>query len=78
VPAPFECGAVQPEGSPSIAEIFQAGIDEIAPDRSRRLTSEQRRARAEFVFANMLFVTAHELGHALVSELGLMVLAREC
>jgi hypothetical protein len=79
VPAPFECGTarLQPEGSPSIAEKFQAGIDEIAPDRSRRLTSEQRRARAEFVFANMLFVTAHELGHALVSELDLMVLARE-
>ena len=77
VPAPFECGAVQPEGSPSNAEMFQAGIDEIASERSRRLTSEQRRARAEFVFANMLFVTAHELGHALVSEMDLMVLARE-
>ncbi len=78
-PAPFECGAahLQPEGSSRIAEIFQAGIDEVATDRSRRLTSEQRRARAEFVFANMLFVTAHELGHALVSELDLMVLARE-
>jgi hypothetical protein len=67
----FECG------SPSNAEMFQAGIDEIASERSRRLTSEQRRARAEFVFANMLFVTAHELGHALVSEMDLMVLARE-
>jgi hypothetical protein len=78
-PAPFECGAarLQPEGSPSIAEIFQAGIDEVASDRSRRLTSEQRRAQAEFVFGNMLFVTAHELGHALVSEMDLMVLARE-
>jgi Putative metallopeptidase len=83
VTAPFECGAahLQPEGSSSPAEAFQAGIDEVArefgKDRSRRLTSEQRRARAEFVFGNMLFVTAHELGHALVSELDLMVLARE-
>jgi hypothetical protein len=82
VPAPFECGAAHlPEGSPSPAESFQAGIDEVArefgKDRSHRLTSEQRRARAEFVFGNMLFVTAHELGHALVSELDLMVLARE-
>jgi hypothetical protein len=82
VPAPFECGAAHlPEASASIAEVFHAGIDEASresgQDRSRRLTSEQRRARAEFVFGNMLFVTAHELGHALVSELDLMVLARE-
>jgi putative metallopeptidase DUF4344 len=77
----FECGAVQAEGALSIAETFQASIDEVArefgKDRSRRLTSEQRRAQAEFVFGNMLFVTAHELGHALVSEMDLMVLARE-
>src|SRR5262245_33099516 len=77
----FECGAVQAEGSPSVAETFEASIDEVArefgKDRSRRLTSEQRRAQAEFVFGNMLFVTAHELGHALVSEMDLMVLARE-
>jgi Putative metallopeptidase len=82
VPAPFECSATHlPEGSSSPLESFQAGIDEVArefgKDRSHRLTSEQRRARAEFVFGNMLFVTAHELGHALVSELDLMVLARE-
>jgi Putative metallopeptidase len=78
VPAPFECGAAHlPEGSSSPAESFRAGIDEVTSDRSHRLTSEQRRDRAEFVFGNMLFVTAHELGHALVSEMDLMVLARE-
>jgi putative metallopeptidase DUF4344 len=70
------------EDSPTTAEIFQTGIDEAARElgkepRSRRLTLEQRRERAEFVFGNMLFVAIHELGHALVSELDLMVLARE-
>lgn len=67
---------------PTTAEIFQDGIDEAARElgkepRLRRLTPQQRRARAEFVFGNMLFVAIHELGHALVSELDLMVLGRE-
>jgi Putative metallopeptidase len=70
------------DGPPTAAEIFQAGIDDAAREvgnepRLRRLTPQQRRARAEFVFGNMLFVTIHELGHALVSELDLMVLGRE-
>jgi hypothetical protein len=78
----FGAGPLHAEDSPTTAEIFQAGIDEAARElgkelRSRRLTLQQRRARAEFVFGNMLFVTIHELGHALVSELDLMVLARE-
>jgi hypothetical protein len=63
----------------TVADIFQAGIDEAGRElgRERRLTPQQRQARAEFVFGNMLFVTVHELGHALVSELDLMVLGRE-
>jgi hypothetical protein len=66
----------------SAAQLFQDGIDEGArqlekDSQWRRLTTQQRRARAEFVFSNMLFVAAHELGHALVSELDLMVLGRE-
>jgi Putative metallopeptidase len=70
------------DGPPTAAEIFQAGIDDAAREvgnepRRRRLTPQQRLARAEFVFGNMLFVTIHELGHALVSELDLMVLGRE-
>jgi Putative metallopeptidase len=72
---------LQADDLPSTADMFQAGIDEVARDlekepRWRRLT-QQRRARAEFVFGNMLFVVIHELGHALVSELDLMVLGRE-
>jgi Putative metallopeptidase len=82
-PAPFACASVEgSDGAPAVAEMFQAGIDATARElekepRGRRLTPQQRRARAEFVFGNMLFVTIHELGHALVSELDLMVLGRE-
>jgi Putative metallopeptidase len=67
---------------PTGPEIFQAGIDEAARELAkvphlRRLTPQQRQARAEFVFGNMLFVTIHELAHALVSEMDLVVLGRE-
>ena len=67
---------------PTGAEIFQAGIDEAARELAKvpglqRLTPQQRQARAEFVFGNMLFVTIHELAHALVSEMDLIVLGRE-
>jgi hypothetical protein len=70
------------DGLPTAAEMFQAAIDDAARElgkepQLRRLTPQQRRARAEFVFGNMLFVMIHELGHALVSELDLMVLGRE-
>jgi len=67
---------------PSGAEVFQAGVDEAARElgkepKMRHLSPEQLRARAEFVFGNMLFVTIHELAHALVSEMDLVVLGRE-
>jgi len=41
------------------------------------LTLEQRKSLIEFVAGNMLFVLNHELGHALVSEMGLPVLGKE-
>jgi Putative metallopeptidase len=41
------------------------------------LTHEQRKALIEFVAGNMLFALNHELGHALVSEMGLPVLGKE-
>jgi putative metallopeptidase DUF4344 len=67
---------------PTTADVFQAGVDEAARELAkvpglRRLTPQQRQARAEFVFGNMLFVTIHELAHALVSEMDLVVLGRE-
>src|SRR5262245_41986830 len=67
---------------PTGPEIFEAGIDEAARElakepKMRHLSTQQLRARAEFVFGNMLFVTIHELAHALVSEMDLLVLGRE-
>jgi Putative metallopeptidase len=82
-PAPsFDCALGERSGTAEAAAvgIFQHGIDEAARELgkgARRLTAQQAQARARFVFGNMLFVTAHELGHALVSELDLMVLGRE-
>jgi hypothetical protein len=45
--------------------------------RFKGLTEQQRRERIEFVAGNVLFAMAHEVGHMLISELGLPVLARE-
>ena len=41
------------------------------------LTRKQRQERVEFVAGNVLFAMAHEVGHMLVSEMGLPVLGRE-
>jgi len=41
------------------------------------LTEQQRRERIEFVVGNVVFAMAHEIGHMLISELGLPVLGRE-
>jgi hypothetical protein len=80
--APGEGSGTAADTLQSTTELFQVGIDEAAgalaaAPRLRGLSPRQRQARAEFVFGNMLFVTIHELGHALVSELDLMVLGRE-
>ena len=45
--------------------------------RFKGMTEQQRRERIEFVAGNVLFAMAHEVGHMLISELGLPVLARE-
>jgi hypothetical protein len=66
----------------SSTEAFQAGVDEAtrmaanAP-HLKHLPARQRQAHVEFVFGNVLFVAAHELGHALVSEMKLPILGRE-
>jgi hypothetical protein len=61
---------------------FQAGVDQVAravqdDPRLKNLTNEQRANLVEFVAGNTLFVLYHELGHALVSEMGLPVLGKE-
>jgi hypothetical protein len=45
--------------------------------RFKGLTEKQRRERIEFVAGNVLFAMAHEVGHMLISEMGLPVLGRE-
>ena len=47
------------------------------PRYNRGKTPEQIKDSAEFVTGNVLFVLAHETGHALISEFGLPVLGRE-
>lgn len=67
---------------PPIPQSFQVGIDQAVralanEPRLKSLSPQQRQARVEFVFGNVLFVTTHELGHALISEMDLPVLGRE-
>jgi Putative metallopeptidase len=64
------------------SRVFQAGIEaaaRLAADQPhfKRLSPQQRQAHVEFVFGNILFVAAHELGHALISEMKLPILGRE-
>jgi hypothetical protein len=66
----------------SSTQAFQAGVDEAARMAAevpylKHLPVRQRQAHVEFVFGNILFVAAHELGHALVSEMKLPILGRE-
>jgi Putative metallopeptidase len=61
---------------------FRSGIDETVralanEPRFRGVSERERRARIEFVVGNIIFVMAHELGHALISEMELPVLGRE-
>ena len=64
------------------SEQFQSRVDEAAravenDPRLARLTHQQRKDLIEFIAGNMLFTLTHELGHALISEMGLYVLGRE-
>ncbi len=61
---------------------FQAGVDEKAVALAnepafKQLSPRDRNAGIEFLVGNMLFVVAHEMGHAVISELKLPVLGRE-
>jgi hypothetical protein len=87
----FAQTATPPKPGPDPANIqelqaegmrFQARIDEAARAfernaRIRKFTPEQRRDLTRFVSANLLFALVHEVGHALISEMGLPVLGRE-
>ena len=64
------------------SEPIQARIDQAARDidknpKFRKFTEQQRKDLVQFVSSNLLFALMHEVGHALVSEMGLPVLGRE-
>ena len=64
------------------SEQFQSRVDAAAravenEPRLKRLSHQQRKDLIEFIAGNMLFTLTHELGHALISEMGLYVLGRE-
>src|SRR5262249_60885285 len=64
------------------SELIQARVGEASEGlkdnpRLKDLSHEQRKAIVEFVVGNTLFALVHEVGHALISEMGLPVLGRE-
>ena len=61
---------------------FVAGIDEAvkaldSAPRLKKMSPQAKRQLVEFVVGNTLFVMAHEMGHALISEMNMPVLGRE-
>jgi hypothetical protein len=80
---PFRVQAVPPASqSPQAKQSFKAKIDEAARTLAKepglkRLSPEKRQTLVEFVVGNILFVSTHEMGHALISEMDLPVLGRE-
>jgi hypothetical protein len=61
---------------------LRAGIDEAIQaldqsPRTRRLSPQAKKDLVEFTVGNILFVMAHELGHLVISEMGLPVLGKE-
>ena len=78
----FGTAPVFAQPAPSEAEQLQARIDAAAlaharDERYKGLSPKDRQGLAEFVAGNMLFVMLHEMGHALVAEMGLPVLGKE-
>jgi len=58
--------------------ILPSLVREFARDPQFKGQSEQQvRERIEFVAGNVIFATVHEVGHLLITELGLPVLGRE-
>ena len=48
-----------------------------SPVDARQLSAEEREEADLFVLGNTVFILYHELGHALIDQLGLPVLGRE-
>jgi Putative metallopeptidase len=68
--------------APSEGDQLQARIEAAArahagDERYKGLSPKDRLALAEFVAGNTLFALLHEMGHAVVAEMGLPVLGKE-
>jgi DNA-binding XRE family transcriptional regulator len=75
---PGQTPAQAPAQAPAIGTKMDDGVRELSSDpRMRSMSQRQQRDLIEFVTGNMLFVGFHELGHAVIHELGLPVLGRE-
>jgi DNA-binding XRE family transcriptional regulator len=67
-----------PSSPPAPRGKMDAGARELGTDqRLKGMSQAQQMDMVEFVVGNMLFVGFHELGHAVIHELGLPVLGRE-
>jgi hypothetical protein len=67
-----------PAQAPAPRTKMDDGVRELSSDpRLKSMSRQQQRDLIEFVTGNMLFVGFHELGHAVIQELGLPVLGRE-
>jgi hypothetical protein len=75
VPAFFPSARAQ---SPQPRENMRDAMHQMATDpRLKNLTPKEQMDLLEFVAGNMLYVAFHEMGHALINEMGLPVLGRE-
>jgi len=75
------CGTVlagPPADSPDCEERLEKAVVAISThERVKGLPREKLRATAEFALGNSLFALLHEMGHGLITDLGLPVLGRE-
>jgi DNA-binding Xre family transcriptional regulator len=77
-PAQAAPPSAAPSPAPAPSGKMSAGARELGTDqRLKGMSQAQQMDMVEFVAGNMLFVGFHELGHALIHELGLPVLGRE-
>jgi hypothetical protein len=75
--APMATGQQSTPQSRIAAGIEEAvkGLDNVPS--LKKLSPEKKKALVEFTLGNTMFVMAHEMGHIVVSELGLPVLGKE-
>jgi hypothetical protein len=76
------CACVSASAQDERAAALEARIEAAADalkgeNRVSHLSDDHRKGITRFVAGNMLFVLLHELGHTLITEMGLPVLGRE-